>query len=155
MSPTLREEIRQTKPFSSLYEEADLNVHRTAAVLDHVFSEAIKPYGITATQYNVLRILRGAGPGGLCRHEVRDRLVAQVPDVTRLLDRLEAAGLVVRARESEDRRLVTSRITQAGLDLLASLDSHVLALHQRTLGHMSDEQLRTLVDLLTLARNPR
>lgn len=129
MSPNLRSEIKQTKPFASLEEEAQLNLERTAAVLGHAFAENLKPYGITPTQYNVLRILRGAGPSGLCRNEVRDRLIAQVPDVTRLLDRLEESGLIERERSTTDRRQVATRITAEGLTLLRSLDEPVLEMH--------------------------
>src|SRR5947209_3579140 len=98
MPTNLRNDIKQTKPFVSSEAEVHLSIERTCAVLGHAFAERLKPYGITATQYNVLRILRGAGPEGLCRNEVRDRLVAQVPDVTRLLDRLEDAKLIERER---------------------------------------------------------
>ena len=153
MPMELRDEIKQTKPFASLEEEAHLSVERTAAVLGHGFAEAIKPYGITPTQYNVLRILRGAGDAGLCRHEVRERLVAQVPDVTRLLDRLEDAGLVVRERDATDRRLVATRITAAGLRLLKRLDQPVADVHRQQLGHLGEQQLRTLVALLAEARH--
>jgi DNA-binding MarR family transcriptional regulator len=152
MPMALRDEIKQTKPFASLHEEAFLNVARTAAVLSHSFAEAMKAHGITATQYNVLRILRGAGNAGLTRNEVRDRLVAQVPDVTRLLDRMAEAGLVERERETVDRRMVTTRITAEGLRLLRALDAPVLELHRSQLGHLSRQQLATLVELLTLAR---
>jgi DNA-binding MarR family transcriptional regulator len=152
MSPSLRDEIKQRKPFGSLEQEALLSIERTAAVLGHAVAEALRPYGITPTQYNALRILRGAGEKGLCRHEVRDRLIAQVPDVTRLLDRLEEAGLISRARSTEDRRLVTTHITPAGLDLLDSLDEPAADLHRKQLGHMTQEQLRTLTELLALAR---
>ena len=155
MVTRLRDEIKQTKPFASAHEEAFLNLARTAAVLNHSFAEAVKPYGITSTQYNVLRILRGAGNAGLCRNEVRDRLVAQVPDVTRLLDRMEEAGLIERERESADRRMVTTRITAEGLRVLKALDEPVLALHREQLGHLSKQQLATLVELLTLAREAR
>ena len=152
MPTTLREEIKQTKPFGSLEEEAMLSVERTAAVFGHAIAEALKPYGITPTQYNVLRILRGAGSAGLCRHEVRDRLIAQVPDVTRLLDRMEDAGLIVRERSTVDRRLVATRVTRAGLDLLERLEEPVRDFHRRQLGHMGRQQLRTLIELLALAR---
>jgi DNA-binding MarR family transcriptional regulator len=152
MPPNLRAEIKQTKPFKSLQEEALLNLDRTAAVISHAFAEAIKTYGITPTQYNVLRILRGARPNGLCRNEVRDRLVAQVPDVTRLLDRLEDSGLIERERSTEDRRLVTTRITDDGLALLAKLDAPVMEMQNEIVGHMSDDQLRTLIELLAVAR---
>ena len=151
----LRDEIKQTKPFASIHEEAFLNLARTAAVLNHSFAEAVKPHGITATQYNVLRILRGAGSAGLCRNEVRDRLVAQVPDVTRLLDRMEEAGLIERERETADRRMVTTRITAEGLRLLKALDEPVLALHRAQLGHLSRQQLADLIELLTIAREDR
>jgi DNA-binding MarR family transcriptional regulator len=152
MTTQLRDEIKQTRPFESLEQEALLSIDRTAAVLMHAFAEELKAHGITPTQFNVLRILRGAGPAGLCRTDIRERLVAQVPDVTRLLDRMEEAGLVARARDAADRRLVTTRITPRGLRLLARLDRPVVAMHARQLGHMSRQQLRTLVELLSLAR---
>jgi DNA-binding MarR family transcriptional regulator len=152
MPNRLSEEIKQTKPFASVHEEAFLNLARTAAVLGHSFAEAVKPFGITSTQYNVLRILRGAGKAGLCRNEVRDRLLAQVPDVTRLLDRMEEAGLVERARDLSDRRVVSTRITADGLRLLKALDAPVLELHRAQLGHLSKGQLKSLIDLLSLAR---
>lgn len=152
MSPNLRNEIKQNKPFVSIEAEAHLNIERTAAVLGHAFAERLKQYGITSTQYNVLRILRGAGDDGLCRNEVRDRLIAQVPDVTRLLDRLEDAGLIARERSTTDRRLVATRITDAGLALLDKLDAPVFEMHRELLGHMSEEQLRTLIELLAVAR---
>jgi DNA-binding MarR family transcriptional regulator len=152
MSPTLRSEIKQTKPFGSLEQEAQLNIERTAAVLGHAFAEALKPFGITPTQYNALRILRGAGKNGLCRNEVRERLIAQVPDVTRLLDRLEEMKLIELERSSEDRRLVTTRITTEGQKLLVELDRPIAHVHKRHLGHMSARQLTMLNELLTLAR---
>lgn len=154
MAADLRSEIKQSKAFATLEQEAHLSIERTAAVLGHAFAESLKPYGITGTQYNVLRILRGAGAEGLCRNDVRDRLVAKVPDATRLIDRLVEAGLVTRTRESEDRRVVTTRITPAGTALLAKLDDVVADVHRRLLGHMTREQLRTLVDLLAIARQP-
>jgi len=149
---SLKTEIKQTKPFGSLEQEAQLNIERTAAVLGHAFAEALKPYGITPTQYNALRILRGAGTNGLCRNEVRDRLVAQVPDVTRLLDRLEEMKLIDRERSTEDRRLVTTRITSEGLSMLRGLDAPIAEVHKQHLGHMTAKQLKTLNELLTLAR---
>ncbi len=152
MPTGLRDEIKQTRAFRSTREEAHLSVVRTAAVLGHAFAESLKEYGITGTQYNVLRILRGAGEGGLCRNEVRDRLIAQVPDVTRLLDRMEEAGHVARERDATDRRLVTTRITTVGMRLLAELEKPVAAMHQRQLGHMSEAQLKSLIDLLAIAR---
>jgi DNA-binding MarR family transcriptional regulator len=152
MVPSLQSELKQGKPFHSLEHEAMLSVARTAAVLEHGTAEALKPHGLTLTQYNALRILRGAEPEGLCRNEVRDRLVARVPDATRLLDRLEEMGLVVREREGDDRRFVRSRITRAGLDLLRPLDTVLQALHTKQLGHLGERKLRTLISLLGEAR---
>src|SRR5215217_305857 len=94
----LQAELKQARPFKSLEEEAHLSIQRTAALLEHAFESALKPHRITATQYNVLRILRGSEPDGLCRHEIAQRLVRQVPDVTRLLDRLEDTKLINRQR---------------------------------------------------------
>src|SRR5215831_8110960 len=152
MASDLRTDIKQRRPFDSAEQEAHLNIERTAAVLSHGFADALKEHGITPTQYNVLRILRGAGKDGLCRNEVRDRMISQVPDVTRLLDRLEDAGFVARERLTTDRRQVATRITQKGLDLLGQLDEPVAAMHKRALGHMSQEQLKALTELLTIAR---
>jgi DNA-binding MarR family transcriptional regulator len=152
MTTQLKDEIRQTRPFTSLEQEAHLSIERTAAVLGHAMAEALKARGITPAQYNVLRILRGAGDEGLCRGEVRERLVSEVPDVTRLLDRLEAAGLVARERGTQDRRYVTTRVTPEGLRVLEELDEPVDALHRSTLGHLDPDELRTLIALLARAR---
>lgn len=152
MTPALRDELQQRKPFGSLYQEAQLNLGRTQAVLADAFDRMLKPFGISGTQYNVLRILRGAEANGLCRNEIRDRLITRMPDVTRLLDRMEEAGLVSRARDDDDRRLVTTRLTALGRELVDRLDAPVEAEHRRALGHLSESQLRTLIELLTLAR---
>ena len=153
MPKNLQTELKRSKPFSSLEQEAMLSLARTAARLDHDMLDVLKPYRLTPTQYNALRILRGAGPEGLCRNEVRDRLVARVPDATRLLDRLEETGLVVRGREGGDRRFVRARITPKGLDLLGRLDQVVIDLHQQQLGHLGRAKLRALIDLLADARD--
>jgi len=152
MTPTLQADIRQRKPFSSVHEEAYLNMVRTSARLSDAVEDLLRPHGITGTQYNVLRILRGS-PDGLCRNELRDRMVTRMPDMTRLLDRMEEAGLVSRSRERDDRRLVLTRITPAGRNLVDELDGPVAALHRDGLGHLTGAQLRSLIDLLTLARN--
>ena len=153
MGRGLLAEIKQRKPFDSLEQEALLSIERTAAVLMHGFADSLKAHGITPTQYNVLRILRGAGHEGLCRNEIRERLVAQVPDVTRLLDRMEETGLVARERLEQDRRLVTTRITTSGLALLKRLDAPVAETHARQLGHLSVTQLKSLIALLAQARD--
>ena len=155
MTPALLDEIKQRKPFKSIYEEAALNILRTSALLSADFEQVFKPYGITGTQYNVLRILRGADEKGLCRNDVRDRLLNKMPDATRLLDRMEKAGLISRSREQEDRRLVATRLTRKGRELVDELDPVVAKEHKALLGHLSDKQLAMLTTLLTLARNPK
>src|SRR5690606_24545599 len=133
---SLSDELKQTRPFDLLEEEVHLSVLRTAAVLEHEFARALKPFGLTPTQYNVLRILRGAGPGGLCRYEVGERLIRPVPDVTRLLDRMTEMKLIGRQRVDEDRRLVRTHITPKGLALLAELDAPIREVHRARLAHM-------------------
>ena len=152
MSPSLKSEIKATAPFSGPEEEASLNILRTAALLEHAVAERLKPHGLTATQYNVLRILRGAGEAGLCRSDVTSRMITPVPDATRLLDRLEARGYVERRRDTDDRRFVTARITPAGLDLLDEVDGPVAELHVAQLGHMPASELEQLSALLERAR---
>jgi DNA-binding MarR family transcriptional regulator len=152
MPSDLRAEIQQQKPFASVEQECFLNIERTGAVLHDAFERMLRPFGVSATQFNVLRILRGAGPDGLCRNEVRDRLVTRMPDVTRLLDRMEEAGLVNRVRSTSDRRQVRTQLTPRGREVVDALDAPVADEHHRRLGHLGDEQLRTLIDLLTAAR---
>jgi DNA-binding MarR family transcriptional regulator len=152
MATRLRDEIKQTRPFASLEQEAYLSLGRTWALLEHSLAETLKPHGITPTQFNVLRILRGAGEGGLCRSEVMERMITRVPDATRLLDRLEVAGLIARERSSEDRRFVTTRITEEALRLLAELDGTVVELHRRQFAGLNRSDLRRLVGLLELVR---
>jgi DNA-binding MarR family transcriptional regulator len=148
----LRDELKQAKPWRSLQEEAALNIARTSAVIEHAFSQALKPFDITPTQYNVLRILRGAGEAGLCRNAVGERLVRRVPDVTRLLDRMEHVGLIARVRDGEDRRYVSTRLAPKGGEILDRLDKEICAIHRQQLGHLSDEQLTRLIALLTEVR---
>ncbi len=149
----LKAELKQRKPFRSRRHEAHLSILRTAAELEHAAETALKPYGITATQYNVLRILRGAGPEGLCRHEIGSRMLRRVPDVTRLIDRMEDLELVVRERGGEDRRFVTTKITDAGLKTLAAIDPVADRLTDGLVGHLSDARLRTLIELLGSIRD--
>jgi DNA-binding MarR family transcriptional regulator len=153
VTPDLQAELRQKKPFASVQEEALLNVVRTGALLLDALEQLLRPYGISNTQYNVLRILRGAEPEGLCRNELRDRLLTRMPDVTRLLDRMEVLGFVSRSRQAADRRQVGTRITRQGRRLVDELDRIVAAEHQRCFGHMNKQQLATLIELLTTARS--
>jgi DNA-binding MarR family transcriptional regulator len=149
----LQDEIRQTRPFDGIEEEVHLSVVRTAAVLERQFAQMLKPYGLTPTQYNVLRILRGAGAEGLCRNEVGSRLLRDVPDVTRLLDRMKQMRLIRRQRADADRRLVRTHITQKGLDVLAELDAHVRKAHRERLAHVSPQKLRALAETLAEVRH--
>jgi DNA-binding MarR family transcriptional regulator len=152
MAKSVAEEIGQKRPFACRQQEAHISLGKTWAALEHAFSEALRPHGITPTQYNVLRILRGAGEGGLCRAEVMARMITKVPDATRLLDRLEAAGLITRSRGVEDRRYVTTILTQQGRELLAELDQPVLELHRSHFASLSEDELLTLIDLLDRVR---
>jgi DNA-binding MarR family transcriptional regulator len=148
----LQEEIKQKKPFESLAQEVVLNVMRTAASFRKGVSETLKPFELTAPQYNILRILRGAPEDGLPCSEVGERLVSQDPDVTRLLDRLEKRGLVTRGRSLTDRRVVNARITSAGTSLADQLDGPINTVHESQLGHMKKKRLRELIELLEKAR---
>ena len=152
MTSELQAELKQHKPFRSLKEEATLSIWRTAALLEHAFESALKPHRITSTQYNVLRILRGAEPDGLCRNEISARLVRQAPDVTRLLDRLEDSKLIARERGGDDRRFVLTRITRAGLGLLDDVEERIDQIHHAQLGHLNEAQLRKLISLLADVR---
>ena len=112
----------------------------------------LKPYGLSPTQYNALRILRGAGAEGRACTEIAERMINRDPDITRLLDRLERRGLVARCREGRDRRVITARITTAGLGLLEGLDLAIDEFNRRMLGPLGERQLQTLLNLLEAAR---
>ena len=127
-------------------------MHRTADLLNGLFSDMLKPHGLSPTQFNALRILRGAGDGGRTCSEIAERMINRDPDITRLIDRLERRGLVERSREGRDRRVVIARITAAGLELLESLDRVIEQLNGKILGHLGEERLRMLIQLLAAAR---
>jgi len=148
----LQEEIKQSKPFSSRNEEVWVNLSRTAAIVGHEVEQRLRPYGLSPTQYNVLRILRGAGAAGLVQHEIGSRLVAQVPDVPRILSRLEKAGLILRVRGTEDRRVVVATLAQAGMSLVNSLDETMKQVHLRLFPGMEEHEMQRLCELLELAR---
>jgi len=151
----LRQEIRQRRPFAGLEEEVFLSLQRTASLLLQTVAKELKPHDLTAAQYNLLRILRGAQEGGeesLACGEIAERLVSPGPDVTRLLDRLEARGLVERLRSAADRRVVRARIVEAGCELLASLDEPIAQALVRRLGGLGEAKLRSLARLLEQAR---
>jgi DNA-binding MarR family transcriptional regulator len=149
----IQAEILQTKPFPGLEDEAVVSLHRTADQLQGSFSDMLKPYGLSPTQFNALRILRGAGEAGRACSEIAERMVNRDPDITRLLDRLERRGLAARSREGRDRRVIITRITPAGLELLRGLDRPIEEFNRKQLGHLSDQQLRALVKLLEVVRD--
>jgi DNA-binding MarR family transcriptional regulator len=149
----IQEELKQTKPFHSVAQEAFLTLQRTADVITRRGTQFLKKWEISGTQYNVLRILRGAGPDGLRCGEIGERMVTHDPDITRLLDRMEKAGWVERARDTTDRRVVLTRINKKGLDLLKQIDKPIEE-EIRVMGsHISDKKFRELINLLNELRN--
>jgi DNA-binding MarR family transcriptional regulator len=153
MPSRLQAELKQTKPFPRRSSEALLSVLRTAALLEHQLNEVLRPYGITELQYNVLRILRGAGPKGLCGREIAERLVSKVPDVSRLLDRMEGMQLLRRERDATDRRHVTARITPGGLRVLDEATAKLEAFERERFGHLDPERLQHIIDGLADIRS--
>ncbi|MBW3572949.1 MAG: MarR family transcriptional regulator [Gemmatimonadetes bacterium] len=153
MAGRIQEELKQTRPIGSLEEEAYLNLQRTSNALSQGIAELLRSQDLTPAQYNVLRILRGAGEGGLNASDIGGRMISRDPDITRLVDRLEKRGLVDRWRCSEDRRVVWTRLSQAGRALIEPLDAPLDAVHRRLLSHMPPERLRTLIELLEEARD--
>lgn len=151
---SLRAEIHKQQPFDTPAQEAFLNLVRTSSVLDVPFERLLRNHGLSSATYNVLRILRGSGATGRVCNEIGQHLVARVPDVTRLIDRLEKQGYAKRTRGDSDRRLVRVVITPNGLEILGRLDAPVLAEHQRQMAHMTEDELRTLSLLLSKARAP-
>lgn len=144
----LRAEIRQAKPFSSSAEEAVLGLLRTTDQLARQIADVVEPHGITPQQYNVLRILRGSHPERLPTLEIATRMIEQAPGITRLLDRLEAKGLVKRERCDEDRRRVYCAITARGLATLARLDAPVAHAARDSFRSLSPARIRQLISLL-------
>ena len=154
MTMTLKDDIRNT---AALLPEVEtyLNVLRTADWLSRGVVEILKPHDLSPTQYNVLRILRGAGCEGRKCGEISERLVTRDPDITRLLDRLAKRGLISRERSEADRRVVFTRITPDGLALLAALDAPITEEHKRQFANLDSEQIATLSHLLELVRDGR
>lgn len=152
MSSKLLDEIKQAKPFVSVQEELWLNLSRTASAVGHTVEQHLRPYGLSPTQYNVLRILRGAGGDGLCQADIGDRLVAQVPDVPRILDRMEKAGWVKRERGTEDRRVVMASLTERGASVVEEVDEPLVQMMAGMFKSMTAEDIGRLNDLLVTAR---
>jgi DNA-binding MarR family transcriptional regulator len=148
----LKLEIAQERPFSSLEEEALLNLLRTSDCLNRAFHRKTRNWSLTSTQYNVLRILRGAQPRGLTCSAIGARMITAEPDITRLLARLKGLKLIRQQRDSHDRRVVWTRISEAGLELLREMDPAIDRIPGELLGHMNGEELAQLIRLLELAR---
>ena len=151
-SSTLQDEIKQTRPFRSSAEEVVVSVLRTAAVVQRHLAQVVEAHGITIQQYNVLRILRGAGEAGLPTLAIRDRMVEEAAGITRLLDKLETAGHVVRERSTPDRRQVLCHITPKGASLITTLDAPMDAANQRAVVHIDDAEREQLIELLGAIR---
>jgi DNA-binding MarR family transcriptional regulator len=148
----LQSEIRQRRPFQSVGEEAVLSLLRTTDLVRRRMADVIEPVGVTTQQYNVLRILRGAGADGIPTLEVAERMIEQAPGITRLMDRLEAKGLVRRQRCPRDRRQHLCWITSEGLALIKPLDASALAAIDTVLGGLARKDRATLVRLLDAIR---
>jgi len=148
----LKQEIAQQRPFSSMEEEALLNVMRTSDCLQRAFQRRTRHWGITSTQYNVLRILRGAQPQGLTCSAIGDRMITAVPDITRLLGRMKAQKHIRQQRDKKDRRVVWTQITASGLDLLSKMDPEITKIPRELLGHFDRKEIGEFIRLLEVAR---
>lgn len=152
MSGKIAQEISQTKPFTAVEEEIFLNLARTTEFLSQGLAELFRQYNLSLTQYNVLRILRGAGPEGLSCTDAARRMITHDPDITRLFDRLEARELIARTRSKTDRRVVVAVITASGLELLGQIDQPLLDLHGEQFGSLSLDEKARLIDFLERLR---
>jgi DNA-binding MarR family transcriptional regulator len=150
---SLAADIKQQKPFESPEHEAYLNLVRTATALMRREAELLKSHDLTPAQFNVLRILRGAGGDGLICRVIGERMLTWDPDVTKLLDRLEARGLVTRERQPRDRRAIVACVTPKGLSMLRQVDKPMLDMVIGLLGHLGEKKLKTLSALLEAARS--
>lgn len=140
------------KPPPLLEQDAFMSIQRNADWLMRDLEEILEEQNLSPAQYNVLRILRTAGPAGMACHEIGERMITRDPDMTRLLDKLEDRELLSRSRERADRRVIRTRISQGGLKILRELDDQVRNLHRKQLGHLSEKRLRLLVRLLESVR---
>jgi MarR family transcriptional regulator, organic hydroperoxide resistance regulator len=153
LSGKLQAELKQKIPFTSLEQEAYLSLLRTADALESRVEARLNGFGLTGTQYNALRILRGAGGEGLPCSEIAERMITHDPDITRLMNRLESRGLVSRARGKRDRRVIYGKITSAGLKLLREMDEPIVEFGYEMLGHVGQKELEHLIVLLDLVRS--
>ncbi len=145
--------LKQTRPFSSLQEELYLSVLRTASELSHATDQLLRAHGTTQPQYNVLRILLGAGAEGLGRNEIAERMVTSTPDMSRLLDRMESAGHIQRERSQQDRRQWSTTLTSNGTTLVTNLEKPMRELHLTRFQSLSSKEMKVLLTLLTRSRH--
>ncbi|MDX1970447.1 MAG: MarR family transcriptional regulator [Planctomycetaceae bacterium] len=146
--------VAARRRFDSVEQEAYLNLWRTYDRLKVIEEEVFAQVGISPQQYNTLRLLKAAAPQGLTVQGIGDRLISRAPDMTRLLDRLEERGWVARVRRSDNRRVVDVTLTTAGRALLEELAARVMECHRAQLGHLTREQLQSLIEILAVAREP-
>ena len=148
----IQNEIRQSKPFRSVAQEATIALLRTASVVSRAVARVVEPSGLSLAQYNALRIIRGAGTGGIPTLSIRERMIDEGTTITRLLDKLDDAGLIRRERSYPDRRQVLCFVTDAGRKLLDSLDPQVDAMDEEVVASLDESQLATFVELLDTVR---
>jgi DNA-binding MarR family transcriptional regulator len=154
MPKTIQQEIKQTRPFPSLEEQVTVNLMRTTRVVEEAWMSYLRrEAGISISQYNVLRILRGARPNRLKVSEIHERMINRDPDLTRLLDRMDKQGLVTRERDTGDRRVVLVTITDAGVALLDGLKDSTLINSKNTMSGLSQQKMRELDTLLDQLRD--
>jgi len=154
VSGKIAKEIQQGKPFQSREEESFLNLARTYEFLQQRVAELLKEHQLTPSQYNMLRILRGAEPDGVTCSQATERMLSPDPDITRLLDRMETNGLILRDRSKKDRRVVITRITERGLEVTNRIDAPLHHLFKQCLGRVSQQRLKELIDTLEALREP-
>lgn len=155
MAGLLQRELNKKNCFDLPEQEVFLSLLRTTSLLENVAERFFREYGLSIATFNVLRILRAAGKDGKTCSQIGEDMVARVPDVTRLVDRLEEAGLVKRSRERDDRRVVRVTLMPQGLEVVDKLDGPVLELHRLQLGHLTKSELSELTRLLERAREPQ
>ena len=148
----LAKEIGKKQPFAVPAEEAFLNILRTCSILTAQSNRVLREKGLAEPSYNILRILRGAGDEGKCGYEIAQQLIAQVPDMTRLIDRLEKLKLLERRRVDQDRRLVRCFITKEGLQTLKDIDAPLIEVHKKQFAKLTRQQLDQINDLMVLVR---
>ena len=148
----VQSEIRQNKPFRSTAQEATIALLRTASVVNRTLARVVEPSGLSLAQYNALRIIRGAGTGGIPTLSIRERMIEEGTTITRLLDKLEEAGLIRRERSYPDRRQVLCFVTDTGRALLDTLDPQVDSADEAVVSTLSDAQLDRFIELLDVVR---